>query len=286
MIKIILFAKKRLKWVTFVLHVGIDRHNKFESNSKKNPMKNLTILLCLVFATFASTFAQRTNPGNNTTLPTVWTHLPGNGYGKNIASDANGKPWVIAMNNSIYSFNGTIWEPYGSGFGLDIAVYGTTPYVIGLDNRIFKGTGSGFVEMPGGGAGKCITVDQRTGKVWVIGMDNGIFYHNGTTWIRYPNGLGLDIAVYNGVPYVIGMDGRIFKGTGSDFVEVPGNGYGKRIAIDSANGQLYVTGTDDGVFTLQNNIWKRMSTGYGLDLTVNKYKLRVIGMDNTIFKGE
>ena len=176
-------------------------------------MKNLTILLCLVFATFASTFAQRTNPGNNTTLPTVWTHLPGNGYGKNIASDANGKPWVIAMNNSIYSFNGTIWEPYGSGFGLDIAVYGTTPYVIGLDNRIFKGTGS-------------------------------------------------------------------------DFVEVPGNGYGKRIAIDSANGQLYVTGTDDGVFTLQNNIWKRMSTGYALDLTVNKYKLRVIGMDNTIFKGE
>jgi len=37
LIKIILFAKKRLKWVTFVLHVGIDRHNKFKSNSKKIP---------------------------------------------------------------------------------------------------------------------------------------------------------------------------------------------------------------------------------------------------------
>lgn len=249
-------------------------------------MKNLIILLCFVFATFASTFAQRTSPADNTTLPTVWSHLPGGGYGKQIASDANGKPWVIAMDNSVYSFNGTIWEPYPRFLGLDIAVYGQTPYVIGLDNQIYKGTGSGFVMLPGGGYAKRITVDQRTGKVWVLGMDNGIFYYSGSTWVRYPNGYGSDIAAYDGVPYVIGMDGRIFKGTGSGFVEVPGGGYGKRIAIDSANGQLYVTGTDDGVFTLQNNTWKRMSTGYALDLTVNKYKLRVLGMDNSVYKGE
>jgi hypothetical protein len=67
------------------------------------------------------------------------------------------------------------------------------------------------------------TVDA---KVWMISIyDDEIFYntYSGNTWgagpvidKEYPgNGLGVDIDVYNSVPYIVGVDQKIYFGTGS-----------------------------------------------------------------------
>ena len=62
-----------------------------------------------------------------------------------------------------------------------------TPWVIGMDNHIYRGTGTKWVEESGGGIGKDIAIDTF-GNPWVIGSDNGIYYHNGNRWIQYPGG--------------------------------------------------------------------------------------------------
>lgn len=56
-----------------------------------------------------------------------------------------------------------------------------------MDNAIYRGTGSGWVQVPGGGSGKDIAVDGR-GRPWVIGMDDQIYYHDGGTWHLLPGG--------------------------------------------------------------------------------------------------
>lgn len=246
-----------------------------------NTKNSILVLLAILFS-FQVSFAQSGRTGTGV----VWDILPGGGYAKQITSEANGKLWVIGMDNTIFSHNGTKWVQFPNGAGLDIAAYNGTPYVIGMDNQIYKGnsTGTGFDLLPGGGYGKRIAVDANTGIVWVIGMDNTIFSFNGANWIQYPNGAGLDLVVHRGVPYVIGMDGQIYKGNGSGFDLVPGGGYGKRIAIDATSNILFVLGTDDSVFELKNNVWVRVGTGYGLDITANRLKTAVVGLDNQIFR--
>lgn len=137
--------------------------------------------------------------------------------------------------------------------------------------------------LPGGGYAKQIT-SEANGNLWVIGMDNTIFSYNGSSWVQCPNGAGLDVAAYNGVPYVIGMDNQIYKGNGSGFDLVPGGGYGKRVAIDATTSKLFVIGMDDSVFELKNNIWTRVGSGYGLDITANRTKIAVVGLDSQLFR--
>jgi hypothetical protein len=81
-----------------------------------------------------------------------------------------------------------------------------------MDNGIYQGTASGWVQLPGGTRGKDIAVDGR-GRPWIIGMDNQIYYHEGGTWHLLPGGgRGLRIAVTDfGIPLVIGLDNAIWK---------------------------------------------------------------------------
>ena len=243
-------------------------------------MKNLFLITLAILFSFQTTFAQ----SGRTTGGVVWDLLPGGGYAKQITSEANGKLWVIGTDNTIFSYNGSAWIQYPNGAGLDVAAYNGTPYVIGMDNQIYKGNGHGFDLLPGGGYGKRIAVDANTGIVWVIGMDNTIFSFNGSSWVQYPNGAGLDLVVHRGVPYVIGMDNQIYKGNGSGFDLGPGSGYGKRIAIDATTSKLFVLVMDDSVFELKNNIWTRVGSGYGLDITANRTKIAVVGLDSQLFR--
>lgn len=139
-----------------------------------------------------------------------WTQFGGYGSGKNIFCD-KGIIWVVGSDDAIYSFKGGSWSQYpGNGQARDIAVNNGVPYVIGMDNAIYAGTGSGWKKVSGK-EGKRIFYEKE--KIWIIGLDDNIYYHNGKNWILYPgNGKGIDISVYNGVPYVVGMDNAVYKG--------------------------------------------------------------------------
>ncbi|OFW60616.1 MAG: hypothetical protein A2W01_08515 [Candidatus Solincola sediminis] len=76
----------------------------------------------------------------------------------------------------------------------------------------YKGTGSGWVQLPAGGKGKDIAIDGK-GNAWVIGMDDGIYYHDGVSWRQLPGGgRGHRITVNNsGIPLVIGLDYVVWR---------------------------------------------------------------------------
>jgi len=145
----------------------------------------------------------------------AWTVMQGNGLGKRLTADNQDKLWVIGTSNEIFSFNGSAWDKYpGGGIGLDIAAYNGVPFVVGMDQKIYRGTGAGFAEMPGDGRATRIAVDLSNGTIYVIGTDKGIYYHNGQIWVKYAGGegQGVDITAQGGFPYVVGTDGFLWRG--------------------------------------------------------------------------
>jgi hypothetical protein len=145
---------------------------------------------------------------------TRWAPVPGSPSVKRIAIDASsGKLWCITSSNAIKSFDpGTrSWQTHpGSGKGRDICAHDGVPYVIGTDAQIYKSAGAaGWTLLPGGGFGKRISVDTKSGKLWVIGNNDGIFaYHGANGWAEHAHqGRAREIFVHEGRPYIIALQG-------------------------------------------------------------------------------
>jgi hypothetical protein len=155
-----------------------------------------------------------------------------------------------------------------------------------MDNGIYRGTGPGWVQLPGGGRGKDIAVDN-SGRAWVIGMYDGIHSFDGNTWHEYPGGgRGRAIAAGpGGVPFVIGTDNGIYRGTGSGWVQLPGGGRGKDIAVDG-RGRAWVIGMDDQIYYHDGGAWHLLpGGGRGKRIAVtDSGSPLVIGMDNAIHR--
>ena len=142
--------------------------------------------------------------------------LPGGSKGKKIYCDnKTGKVWVIGLDDKIYSFNGKHFIEYpGDGRAKEIAVYDGVPYLIGMDDAVYEGSNGKFFEkLPGGGKGKKIYCDNKTGKVWIVGLDDKIYSFNGKHFTEYPGDARIqEIAGYGGKPYFIGMKNGVYQG--------------------------------------------------------------------------
>ncbi len=178
-----------------------------------------------------------------------------------------------------------------SGVESDITDPGgeSRPWVIGTDDGIYHGTGSGWEQQPGGGLGKDIAI-AGSGLPWIIGSSffDGIYYHDGLKWVEYPGGGGgLAIAIApDGTPWAISTKGLIYYGTGSGWVEQPGGGIGNDIAIDG-RGRPWVIGSTNGIHYHDGNRWVEYpGGGRGSAIAVSSDDTPwVIGSDGGIYRG-
>ncbi|MFK7906919.1 MAG: hypothetical protein AB8B69_17430, partial [Chitinophagales bacterium] len=94
--------------------------------------KNLQLFLTMVLLFFASF---------QLSAQAQWTNLGGSG--SDIAIDGNNQIWTLGSGNVIYLNGGAGWQTYannskGKRIAADTA---GTPYVVGMDNGTYKGTG-------------------------------------------------------------------------------------------------------------------------------------------------
>ncbi len=155
---------------------------------------------------------------------THWAPLAGSPSVKRISIDAStGKLWCITSSGAIKSFTPAtrVWATHpGSGLGRDICAHDDVPYVIGSDYQIYKSIGAaGWSLLPGGGKGKRIGINKKTGKLWVIGSNDGIYAYRGAAgWNEHAwNGRARELYVHLGVPYIIAREGSaLWKSAGAN----------------------------------------------------------------------
>lgn len=72
-----------------------------------------------------------------------WTPLPGDKKGRRIAVDArNAKLWLVDLDNRIWSRKGVGWEEHPfDGRAKDIFIHRGTPYIIGMDDGLWRSIG-------------------------------------------------------------------------------------------------------------------------------------------------
>jgi hypothetical protein len=155
-------------------------------------------------------------------LPDKWQVLPGSPACSRLTVDGpSGKVWVVALDNRILSFDPATkaWvEHAGGGKAKDICVHNGIPYVLGMDDRVYKSKGvNGWGALAGEGKGKRIAVDAANGKLWVVGMNDGIWSYSGSgNWVEHPGGgKAKDLFVQPSMPYVIGLDDGLWKSAAS-----------------------------------------------------------------------
>jgi hypothetical protein len=166
------------------------------------------------------------------------------------SADERANSIASSIPNELIAVSFSQWQAYpGGGLGQSIAVsQDGTPFIIGTNQRIYKGSGSGFVELSGDARGTNIAIDGG-GKAWIIGTNKRIFFHDGSVWAEYPGGgLGQSIAVsQDGTPFIIGTNQRVYKGSGNGWVELSSD-KGKNIALDG-RGNVWIIGINDTIYS-------------------------------------
>ena len=215
---------------------------------------------------------------------------------KHFGINSDGQVWIVKTDGKVRTTSdrlpgfGIFFDVDPAGVAKEVAVRAQKPYLIGMDDKIWEGLPNKWAVLPGSPTCKRVTVDGSSGKVWVVAMDNRIFSFDPATkaWKEHAgNGKAKDICIHNAVPYLIGMDDKIYKSKGANGWEpLPGQGKGKRIAVDAANGKLWVIGMDDGIWSHSGNgNWaEHPGKGKAKDIFVQPGLPYVIGMDNGIWK--
>jgi Peptidase family M23 len=138
-----------------------------------------------------------------------------------------------------------------------IALKGEQPYIVGSDNRVWEGTPTQWVPLPGSPEVRRMAFDDLTGWLWVVTTGGAVkSFRPGTrSWHSHAGGLAaLDVCSFNGVPFAVGIDQRVRRSLGADGWELlPGAGRAKRISVFEETGKLWVVGSDDGVYAYQGN---------------------------------
>jgi hypothetical protein len=155
------------------------------------------------------------------TSATGWQPLADASTAQRIAVDAsNNTVWSIDANRRIRRHNGSAWGEFSpaGGEGKDVAVHGGTPYVVGMDDFIYKGGPGGWQKLAATSPKmKRIAIDETNGTLWAVAIDGRIhsFQPNQNGWAEHPGGgLATAIAVHGGKPYVLGTNGAIWKSAG------------------------------------------------------------------------
>jgi Peptidase family M23 len=179
-------------------------------------------------------------------------------------------------------------DPVGSA--KEVVLLGAKPYLIGMDDRIWEGQTTQWARLPNSPSCMRIAADPSDGRIWAVTLDGRIMsLHLGQSpWIEHAGGgRAKDICVRNSRPYVIGMDDKIWQSQGPDgWSPLPGEGKGKRIAIDPQNGKLWVVGMNDGVWSHSGsgNWVEHPHGGRAKDLFIHRGTPYIIGLDNALWR--
>lgn len=153
---------------------------------------------------------------------TGWTPLADQSTVSRIAVDpANNTVWSLDANRRIRRHNGSTWAEFApaGGEGKDLAVHAGVPYVVGMDDFIYKGGPGGWQKLDGTSPRmKRIAVDETKGTLWAVAVDGRIHSRaaNAMGWTEHPGGgLAKAIAVHGGNAYVLGTNDAIWKSAGS-----------------------------------------------------------------------
>ncbi|MCY1046875.1 M23 family metallopeptidase [Corallococcus sp. bb12-1] len=226
-------------------------------------------------------------------LPVVLSHSVLNDF----ALAPSGQLWAVRNTNAVLTTQDRLSGPLHTGVYLNvnpggsakaIAVSASVPYVIGMNDFVYRGTSSGWVQTAQ--TAKRLTVDESTGKAWVIGLDDKVYSFNPATLIwsaHLPTAsTGKDIAVAQGIPSIIGMDDRVWKFNGSYFAQLPATTTLKRLAVDGTSGKLWGIGANDGVWSsTSGSTWAEHPGGArAYDITVFQGLPYVRGLDGGVWK--
>ncbi|MFK7904829.1 MAG: hypothetical protein AB8B69_06875, partial [Chitinophagales bacterium] len=187
-----------------------------------------------------------------------WTYL--DWEGKDVAVDVKGNTWIINQENEVAFHDGKSWQMFPHAIrARAIAVDGeSTPWVVGQDGLIYKGTQQFGWERISGASGQDIAVDGN-GIPWIISHDNTIHYYDGLSWQFYSDVLGKRIAADgNSVAWIIGMDNQVYRMDTSMSI----GGAGIDISVDRF-GMPWVIGTDNMVYYNDGMDWQLFSPQAG-----------------------
>jgi hypothetical protein len=154
-------------------------------------------------------------------LAAGWTLLSSSPLCTRLTIDpATGEVWVISTESRVFRYREQDhrWDEHaGGGKAKDIVICNGVPYVIGMDDKIWKSAGqSGWQPMSGTGKAKRLAFDSQANRLWVIGMNDGVWSDVGNgNWLEHPGGgRGKDLFVHLGVPYIIGSDDALWRSVG------------------------------------------------------------------------
>jgi len=157
--------------------------------------------------------------------PDGWFAVAGSPECTRLALDpANGTPWVVRADQHIvrYDLRAHAWiEHAGGGLAKDICVSDGTPYVIGMDDRVWKSAGNaGWSQLPGTQTAVRIASDPVNGTLWLLDAAGTVWSGKGDgTWNAAPGVPGTqgaavptEIAACAGRAYVIGPTHALWIG--------------------------------------------------------------------------
>lgn len=150
-----------------------------------------------------------------------WFQLADSVTTRRIAADhVSDTVWSINEQGRIRRHDGARWvEHPGGGQGKDICVRNSIPFIVGMDDFIWRGTVGGWLKLPGSSPRmRRIAIDEESAKLWALSTANKIFSYDsaGDAWTEHPgDGSGKSIVVHKGVPYVVGMNDAVWKSIGS-----------------------------------------------------------------------
>lgn len=180
--------------------------------------------------------------------------------GMSITVGADGLPWLVTADGSIYRRSATAWQKVaGKGFDIAAGADGSV-WLIGWlgdpvafptqSGAIYRWSGAGWTEM--GGAARRISVGPD-GEAWIVTGQGDIFRRPADAWVKVP-GRGSDIACGRDdsiwlIGYVPGglNDRPLYRWDGATWLQPGGNGI--RLAA-GPNGFPWLVASNGDVYRL------------------------------------
>jgi hypothetical protein len=206
-----------------------------------------------------------------------------------------GQLWIVDAANAVRTASnrlpayGVLLDVDPGGQGKELACH-RDPYLIGMDQKIYRGLPTGWTAVISSPLCTRLTVDASTGKVWVVDTASRVFSYSEQShrWDEHPGGgKAKDIVICNGVAHIIGLDDRIWRSAGQNgWQPMSGTGKAKRLAFDARAEKLWVIGMNDGIWSdVGNGNWlEHPGGGRGKEIFVHDGIPYIVGADDALWR--